>query len=331
MVLSVVIPTRNRRATLETTLERVLAQKSPADDFEVIVVDNGSTDDTPDALAALERCSEGRLHALHEPLRGPAAARNTGAAEARGEIIMFLGDDTEPADDRLLSSHAALHEARPEPEYAVLGKVVWDERGPVTPLMRWLDTGPQFAYELLAPGPVDVAAFFYTAQVSLKKAAFDAAGGFDTRFPYAAVEDMEIGLRLRDRGVVLDYRDELVVLHSHETTLDRWLERMRLVGRSAALLEQMYPDNPSPTVSMPTGARYAGVRVAAPLFWRLDRPGAPPWFQKLRWRVLHHAAYARGYREGPPEHPERSAGAERRTKGGASGESDRYPRRGSVL
>lgn len=300
-VLSVVIPTRNRSARLVRTLDRVLEQKSPPDGYEVIAVDNGSTDDTPQALAALERRSEGRLRALHESLRGPAAARNTGAAAARGGVIMFLGDDTEPADDCLLLRHAARHEARPEPQYAVLGKVVWDEREPVTPLMHWLDTGPQFAYELLSPGPVDVAGFFYTAHVSLKKAVFEAAGGFDTRFPYAAVEDMEIGLRLRDRGVVLDYRPELVVLHSHETTLDRWLERMRLVGRSAALLERMHPDNPSPTVAMPTGARYAGVRAAAPLARRLDRPHAPPWFQRLRWRVLHHAAYARGYRQGPPK------------------------------
>lgn len=308
-------------------MARVLEQECPAGDFEVIVVDNGSTDDTADALAALERVSEGRLRALLEPLRGPAAARNTGVAAARGEVVMFLGDDNEPADDSLLSSHVALHAARPEPEYAVLGKVVWDEREPVTPLMRWLDTGPQFAYGLLAPGPVDVAGFFYTAHVSLKKEAFDAAGGFDTRFPYAAVEDMEIGLRLRDRGVVLDYRDELVVLHSHETTLDRWLERMRLVGRSAALLERMYPDNPSPTVSMPTGTRYAGVRVAAPAFTRLGHPGAPPWFQELRWRVLHHAAYARGYREGPPK--QEPGEASERT--GAGGEDDRYHRDGSVL
>ncbi len=328
-MLSVVIPTRNRKATLVDTVARVLEQESPPGGSEVIVVDNGSTDDTADALGDLERRSGGRLRALHEPLRGPAAARNTGAAAARGEVILFLGDDTDPADHRLLARHATLHHERPEPEYAVLGKVVWDERRPVTPLMRWLDTGPQFAYELLSPGPVDVAGFFYTAHVSLKKAAFDAAGGFDVRFPYAAVEDMEIGLRLREGGVMLDYRPELVVLHSHETTLERWLERMRLVGRSAALLERMYPDNPSPTVSMPTGARYAVVRAAAPIFDRLDHFGAPQWFQELRWRVLHHAAYARGYRQGPPE--ERGAAGGQSARGGAVEGSDRYHRRGPVL
>lgn len=299
-MLSVVIPTRNRRARLCRTLERLLAQQAPAGGFELVVADNGSDDDTLEAVGRMERAAKGRLRIVSAPRPGPAAARNAGVRASAGDVILFLGDDTEPANDDLLAGHVELHRQRPTPTYAVLGKVVWDEREPVTPLMRWLDTGPQFAYELLSPGAVDVAGFFYTAHVSLKKSAFDAVGGFDTRFPYAAVEDMEIGLRLRKEGVTLDYRPELVVLHSHETTLERWLERMRLVGRSAALLERMHPEDPSPTVSIPTGLRYAGVRAAAPLFHKLDRPDAPRWFQELRWRVLHHAAYARGYRQGPP-------------------------------
>jgi glycosyltransferase involved in cell wall biosynthesis len=327
-VLSVVIPTRDRSATLAAKLPRVLDQEAPPGGFEVVVVDNGSTDGTPQALAAIEKAAGGSLRAVHEPLRGPAAARNSGVSAAKGDLIMFLGDDTEPTDDGLLRAHVALHEARPEPEYAVLGKVVWDEREPVTPLMRWLDTGPQFAYELLSPGRVDVAGYFYTAHVSLKREAFQAVGGFDTRFPYAAVEDMEIGVRLRRHGVTLDYHPELLVVHSHATTLDRWLERMRLVGRSAALLERIHPDDPSPTVSMPTGPLYAGVRFASPLFRRLERP-APAWFQRLRWRVLHHAAYARGYRQGPPE-SERAVHGEA-PGSGASEVDDRYHRRRSVL
>ena len=330
-MLSVVIPTRNRRSRLIETLDGVLAQRPPPGGFEVIVVDNGSTDETAVALAELEATGGDLLRVVAEPFRGPAAARNAGAAVARGDLLMFLGDDTEPADDELLAAHVALHATRPEPEYAVLGKVVWDERHGVTPLMRWLDTGPQFAYELLAPGPVDVAGFFYTAQVSLKKAVFDAAGGFDARFPYAAVEDMEIGVRLRSRGVVLDYRPELVVLHDHATSLDRWLERMLLVGRSAALLERIQPSDPSPTVAMPRGAKYLGVRAVAPVFARLDHPAVPPWLQRLRWRVLHHAAYARGYRRGPPEENLAPDGAKPPAAGGAEGAADRYHRPGSVF
>lgn len=326
-MLSVIIPTQNRSARLTQTLSAVLSQESPPGDFEVIAVDNGSTDGTWETLASLKGRAD-RLRAVHEPLRGPAAARNAGVRAANGDVILFLGDDTEPATDGLLTAHVELHAARPVPQYAVLGRVVWSEREDVTPLMRWLDTGPQFAYELLSPGPVDIGGYFYTAHVSLKKAAFNAVGGFDTRFPYAAVEDMEIGLRLREREVVLDYRPELVVLHSHETTLERWLERMVLVGRSAALLERMRPDDTGPTVSIPTGARYAGVRAAAPILRRLDLTRAPRTLQKLRWRVLHHAAYARGYRQGPPE---ALVAADEASMRGPAVSDDRYPRPRRVL
>lgn len=328
-MLSVVIPTRNRRATLVRTLDRVLDQERPPGDFEVIVVDNGSTDDTVTALEPLGKRCGGRLRTLSEPRRGPAAARNTGGAAARGDVIMFLGDDTEPADDQVVARHAALHAARPEWEYAVLGNVVWNEREPVTPLMRWLDTGPQFAYELISPGAVDVAEYLYTAHVSLKRAAFESVGGFDARFPYAAVEDIELGMRLAARGVTLDYHPELLVLHSHATTLERWLERMRLVGRSAALLERIHPHTPSAAVPTPKGVRYACVQAAAPLFRRLDRPSAPSWFARLRWRVLHHAAYARGYREGPPSHG--AVPIDAPDRGGVHDEGDRYHRPRSVL
>jgi glycosyltransferase involved in cell wall biosynthesis len=299
-VLSVVIPTRDRRTTVERTVGRVLEQREPPEGFELIVVDNGSSDGTPALLQRLEADADGRLRALREPARGPAAARNAGVAAARGEVVLFLGDDTEPADPDLLLRHAELHAARRDPSYAVLGRVVWAERDPVTPLMRWLDSGPQFAYELLEAGPVDVASYFYTAQVSLKKATFDAAGGFDVRFPYAAVEDVELGMRLAARGVVLDYHPELVVLHSHPTTLERWLDRMRLVGRSVALLERIQPHARSATISRPIGFRYACVRAVAPLVARLELDG-PRRLRELRWRILHHAAYAEGYREGPPE------------------------------
>jgi GT2 family glycosyltransferase len=213
---------------------------------------------------------------------------------------MFLGDDTAPAGEDLLARHGELHAARPEREYAVLGHVRWADDPPITPLMRWLDRGPQFAYEGLPSGLVDTAAYLYTAHVSLKKSVFDACGGFDTRFPHAAVEDIELGVRLAALGVVLDYHRELEVLHSHPTTLERWLERMRLVGRSAALFERIHPGERNPTVSIPKGPLYACVRAAAPAVAPLDHPSAPLFLRHLRWRILHHAAYSAGYRQGPP-------------------------------
>ena len=93
--VSVVIPTFNRIDTLPEVLE-ALARQEGAPSFEVIVVDDGSTDDTADWLA--ERPHDDlSLRALRQENRGPAAARNAGVAIARGEWVAFLGDDTVPA------------------------------------------------------------------------------------------------------------------------------------------------------------------------------------------------------------------------------------------
>src|SRR5438046_10244150 len=95
LIASVVIPTRNRRATLTALLERVAPQAAAAG-AEVVVVDNGSTDGTREALARL--AAEGRLRVVLEPTPGATRARNAGAPPAPGEVIAFVDDDSLPAD-----------------------------------------------------------------------------------------------------------------------------------------------------------------------------------------------------------------------------------------
>src|SRR5213078_249487 len=90
LIASVVIPTRNRRATLAALLERVAPQAAAAG-AEVVVVDNGSTDGTRESLARL--AADGRLRVVHEPVPGATRART-----ARGEVIAFVDDDALPAD-----------------------------------------------------------------------------------------------------------------------------------------------------------------------------------------------------------------------------------------
>ena len=84
---SVVIPTRNRAALLQSTLDSVWTQRSS--DFEVIVVDDGSTDETPAVLAR----HQPRLKSVRQSQKGPAAARNAGARQARGKYLAFLDSD----------------------------------------------------------------------------------------------------------------------------------------------------------------------------------------------------------------------------------------------
>jgi GT2 family glycosyltransferase len=297
--LSVVIPTKDRVAALTRTLDALEGQRADGAGLEVLVVDNGSGDGTPDVV---RRRAEGPglpIRLLEQPDGGPAAARNAGAAAASGEVLLFLGDDTEPADAGLLRAHLDLHAARPEPDYGVLGRITWTPRAPVTPFMRWLENGgPQFHYGELEPGPVDATSYFYSSHASVKRALFERVGGFDERFPAAAVEDTELGVRLAEAGLELDYHPELLVLHDHPTTPAQSLRRAVAVGRSAALYNELRPDRPHPGVQPPRGPAWSAVRLAAPLLGAAGRLPLPPGLREPVWLAMTRAGYARGYRLG---------------------------------
>jgi glycosyltransferase involved in cell wall biosynthesis len=299
--LSVVIPTKDRAPALAQTLAGLETQQ-PGDDFEVIVVDNGSNDE---ALARVRELIENatiRLRLVEHPDGGPAAARNAGAAASSGASILFLGDDTEPADPGLVQAHIDLHAARPEEPYGVLGRITWSPRSPVTPFMRWLENGgPQFNYSEISGGPVDAANYFYSSHVSIKRSMFERLGGFDPRFPSAAVEDMEFGVRLADTGMELDYHPELLVLHDHPTTPEQSLRRSVAIGRSAALYNQLRPDRLHPRVKPPEGIAWSAIRVATPLLQALARMPQPAGLRERVWLAMTRSGYARGYRLGPAE------------------------------
>ena len=300
--LSVVIPTKDRAPALTRTLDALEAQEAGSIEVEAIVVDNGSGDATLGLLRERVSGSAIPLRLLEQPSGGPAAARNAAVAAATGEVLLFLGDDTEPEGPGLLRAHLDLHAARPEEAYGVLGRITWGRRSPVTPFMRWLeDGGPQFHYFELDPGPVDAASYFYSSHASVKRMLFERVGGFDERFPTAAVEDTELGVRLADAGLELDYHPELLVLHDHPTTPAQSLRRSIAVGRSAALYNRLRPDRPHPGVQAPQGLAWSLVRRAAPLLGALGRLPLPRGVRERVWLAMTRGGYARGYRLGPVE------------------------------
>jgi glycosyltransferase involved in cell wall biosynthesis len=300
-MLSVVIPTRDRRDVLLETLRALEAQRAPEGGFEVIVVDNGSEDGTRGAVDDLRASVGMALELVIEAEPGPARARNAGVAAASGDVLLFLGDDTAPAETDLLARHAQLHEEKPDPRHAIQGRATWTPRREVTQFMEWLDrTGLQFKFDQLAPGPVDPVGAFITAHVSLKRALFDESGGFDTRFPWAAIEDVELGLRLERIGMTLEYRPELLVLHDHPTTPANVMGRWDRVGRSAALLFEIHPDWDRPGLERPDDWRWRLVEWTYPLWRAGARVPLPRRAQEHTWRMAYLSSYARGFRRGIP-------------------------------
>ena len=231
-----IIPTYNRAETLEKCLKALSAQTMEKSGYEIIVVDDGSTDGTADLLASLTDRFPVDLKYLWQENKGPAAARNAGIKVSDGKILLFTGDDIIPDAD-MLSEHLKCHGAHPENEAAVLGYTTWSDEITVTPFMRWLESsGVQFGYgELEGLDEADPGRFFYTSNVSVKKNFLTANGLFDEDFPYAAYEDTELGLRLKEKGLRLYYSKKAVGRHEHPTSLAAACARMVKVGESGEI------------------------------------------------------------------------------------------------
>jgi mycofactocin glycosyltransferase len=249
--LSVIMPTRDRAATLAENLAR-LAREDAGGPVELVVVDDGSRDET---ASVLERAPDSLPHELRVVRRrvagGPAAARNSGLAVARAGACLFVGDDTLPAPG-LLCRHLAFHRRHPAAGEALLGRVV-PAPSSASPFADWLhEHGKQFAFASIAGrGPI-APELFNTANASLKRELIERAGGFDERFGVGN-DDVELGVRLGRAGLRLSYDAEAVAEHEHPTDLIATLRRMRANGRSYRLLTELHPQLPRPR---PPGPRH---------------------------------------------------------------------------
>ncbi|MBN1655613.1 MAG: glycosyltransferase family 2 protein [Deltaproteobacteria bacterium] len=221
MKFSVIIPTYNSAATLKILLDSLA--KQTISDHEVIVVDDASNDDTA-TIAASYQVKYLRL----ETNQGPAAARNHGAREAAGQWFVFTDADTvfepdtlqsiqkavdasdaaalfgsysgEPANSGFLPSYKALWD-----QYAIDMTLQKDQRD-LYPSNSWLPR----------PGVV-------------RREAFHAIGGFDTRFKGPDLEDMEFGYRLFDARYAIYYTPHIHILHHYPR--DFFTEQSRFFRR----------------------------------------------------------------------------------------------------
>jgi glycosyltransferase involved in cell wall biosynthesis len=218
--LSVIIPTYNREKVLATALEAYLAQSSPHLVGELLVVDDGSTDNTEPMVRGFSSRSPFPIRYLRQPNQGPAAARNFGIREAVSSVVLFTDSDIVP-DRELVAQHVEWHRNNPKIETAVLGYATWPTEIKATPFMRWYgERGDLFAYDRLR-GKIEADFhFFYTCNLSLKTEFLRTRGYFDEDFKSAAYEDIELGVRLSEHGLQLLYNAAAVGFHHQFFSFD---------------------------------------------------------------------------------------------------------------
>ncbi len=297
--VSVIIPTYNQKEILAKTLDYLILQDYPKERYEIIVVDDGSSDATQEMVKSKMGSKVG-LRYFYQKKRGPHFARNLGIDKARGEIIIFVDSDifTPP---NFISEHVKFHQK--------FGDVVVS--GPTVRTDRldnvFADANRRKIKKLLFDfsGPS-----FITSNLSVKRKFLIRVGGFDEEFTGFGWHDWELGLRLKKLGFKARRNINAIVYHYKKkinlSDLPPLCEKKREQGRNAVLY---YKKHPHFTVKL-------GIRPQSLIFdkligWidkdsgerlilRAAKKGSR-WLNPLiKWKLLH--AYAQGLRDGMRKH-----------------------------
>lgn len=227
-MISVIIPARNASDTLSDCLRAISAQEGIDLPYEVIVVDDGSTDDTGQIALGYEA----RVVTLDG--RGPAAARNTGAQNARGEILVFTDADCQPARDWL----ARLTLPFRDPEIVGVRGAYRTHQQSWVP--RFVQEEYAFKYRRMerysAIDFIDTYSAAYRRQVFLENC------GFEEAFPVPSVEDQEFSFRLARKGYKMVFAPQAIVFHRHDRNLGEYWRRKFGIGYWKALLLRWLPE-----------------------------------------------------------------------------------------
>ncbi len=258
MQASVIVPTFNRRDLVLRAVSRLLQQNFPADEYEIIIVVDGSTDGSADALRKLAPAS--RLQVIEQENHGPSAARNAGSRAAQANLLLFLDDDM-LCDPGLLAAHIATHQKAER--IVAFGA-----------LFLSADTPPSLAAECFRR---EIGAFHLEREqrsgaewritdcvfsnASLSRALLEEAGGFDEAFRMR--EDLELGTRLFSVGVRPQYVANAVTYQYYEKSSARLVRDAEAFAVGDVMFARKHPQ----------------VVIEGQLNWLAQQP---PWKQRAR-------------------------------------------------
>jgi glycosyltransferase involved in cell wall biosynthesis len=221
--------TYNRAALLERVLDACFEQTAPPDTYEVVLVNDGSTDRTPEVIEGARSRADCRFEVVNQVNSGLAKGRNAGIACASGERIIFIDDDVLPLPN-FVEEHLRSHERTP---FAVV-------RGGAINVENFDDLPPPHWNIKHYSGN-----FFWTTNVSVPLATIRAIGGFNESFSEYGWEDIDVGLRLRFGGVRGVFNPKALAYHykprPRSGNVEKMVAQARAQARTAVQLAKIHP------------------------------------------------------------------------------------------
>jgi glycosyltransferase involved in cell wall biosynthesis len=241
-LISAVVATYNRADLLEHALESLVDQTLAKELYEVVVVDDGSTD----ATAELCRTFMPRLNLRYMRIdhAGRSGAKNMGVFVARAPIVLLFDDD-DAAERNLLEEHVEAHRQHADESVAILGYTTWAPSLAVTPVMEYATEIGQklFAYRNLRDGQVLGFAHFWEGRLSCKRAFLLERGVHDQRLNYTI--DIELGYRLSKHGLRVIYDRSAVSYMVRPITFDEMCRRSEGKGAAELRFSRLHPRDPA--------------------------------------------------------------------------------------
>lgn len=225
--ISIIIPAYNAEKTIGGCVNSLLTQDYTGD-FEIIAVDDGSTDSTIDILRTFDR-----VRIVQQPNAGPAAARNAGFKASAGDIVCFTDADCRPQPDWLKKIHQHFCDYATEVLAGSYGIA-----NPESLLACCVHQEIRYRHEHLMGITIEV---FGSYNVAFRRGIFERLGGFDESYRHASGEDNDFSYRLRNQGVTILFDREVKVDHCHPVQVKRYLHEQFRHGFWRARLYRVHP------------------------------------------------------------------------------------------
>jgi glycosyltransferase involved in cell wall biosynthesis len=273
-LLSVIIPTYNRKDSLLRTLNALTKQTLPPSQFEVIVISDGATDGTTEAVKEWAASAPFRLIFEEQKNSGPSVARNKGARMAANPLLVYVDDDIEPVTE-FLAEHERSH--RGVTDLVLIGPQSEPQGEPIPHWIAWEHAMLRKQYDNFVSGVWEAGPNnLYSGNFSLRREHLLAVEGFDTRF--TRQEDVELGFRLAQLGLRFQFNIKANGWHRPTRPFASWYKTPFEYGRRDVQMAREIGE----ARAMELARKHYGERNALTKLFARTCIGIPP----LEWTVL---------------------------------------------